>query len=113
VTGCACGAMATVFDRAHMAVRIDLAVFSMPAVLRSAYKLSDRCYVLLTRDGDGVIAFLLGKTADADVSTCLGELGNELVDQQLREHLEQRFMPVRTLLTAQAFAEGNLLDPES
>lgn len=108
---CTCGALTATFDRSHMALRIDLTVYSMASVLRAAYKLSDRCYALLTRDADTITAFLVGKSADADVSECLGDLSNELVDQQLREHLEQRFMPLRTLITAHAFAEGDLLTP--
>ena len=36
---------------------------------------------------------------------------NELVDQQLRVQLDAEFRDVRTLIVAQAFAEGNLLDP--
>jgi len=42
-----------------------------------------------------------------------GDFSNELIDQRLRERLEQQFGDVRTLIVAQAFAEGNLLDAAS
>ena len=109
--GCSCGGTLTVFDRAHVALKIDLGLYSTDAILRAAYKLTDRCYVLLDRQESHVTAFVLGKTPGDDVSDCVGTLTNELIDQQLRERLENQFGALRTIIAAQAFAEGNLLEP--
>jgi His-Xaa-Ser system protein HxsD len=104
--------MLTVLDRAHVSFTVDLGVYSIEAVLRAAYKLTDRCYILLKRTDGHVVAFIVGKAPGEEVAEVVGAFANELIDQQLREQLERRFEPIRTLITAQAFAEGNLLEPE-
>ena len=103
-------------DAAHVAVPIDLRLYSREAALRAAYKLTDRCFVLLERDSDAghtIIAFLAGRSASADLGALALELRNELIDQQLRCTLEQQFNDVRTLIVAQAFSATNLLDPDA
>jgi His-Xaa-Ser system protein HxsD len=110
--GCSCGGSLTVLDRAHIAVRVDLAIYSIEVLLRAAYKLTDRCYVFLDRRDGYAVAFIVGKFPGDDVTDCAGALANELIDQQVRDQLERRFAPIRTLITAQAFAEGNLLAPD-
>jgi His-Xaa-Ser system protein HxsD len=109
--GCSCGESLTVLNRAHVAVRIDRAIYSLEAVLRAAYKLSDRCHILLDSDDGDITAFVMGHTGDDDVTSHVGSLVNELLDQQLRVQLEAQFGPLRTVIAAQAFAQGNLLDP--
>ena len=95
-------------------LEIDREVFSLDALLRASYKFTDRCHVFIhiheTRT-DRWLIVIRGKTADEhDVSDIAGDFSNELIDQQLRERLERQFGDVRTLIVAQAFAEGNLLD---
>ena len=109
-TGCSCGGHLTVLDRAHIAVSVDEGLYSAPALLRSAYKFTDRIFILLERRDGQLVAYLMGKTSTDDLADIAGQFCNELVDQELREALEQRFAPVRNLITAQAFAEGNLLE---
>ena len=102
-------------DDAHHAVPIDLSIYSVQAAIRAAYKLTDRAFVYLRRDDEApdskLWIFLFGRSANADVRPFVLELMNELVDQQLRVQLDTEFKDVRTLIVAQAFAEGNLLDP--
>jgi His-Xaa-Ser system protein HxsD len=110
--GCSCGGHLTILDRAHVAVKTDRELFSRDVLLRAAYKFTDRCYILFASEGGSVTTFLIGKRADADITDVAGAYCNELIDQQLRVQLDQQFAPVRTLIAAQAFAEGNLLDPD-
>jgi His-Xaa-Ser system protein HxsD len=109
--GCSCGGSLTVLDSAHVAVRIDQAIYSLEAILRAAYKLSDRCHILLDSHDGNVTAFIMGQTAEDAVAAHVGSFVNELLDQQLRVQLEAQFGPLRTIIAAQAFAQGNLLDP--
>jgi His-Xaa-Ser system protein HxsD len=97
--------------RRQVALQIDLALYSVDAVMRTAYKFTDRCYLFLSRAGGSLIAAIVPKRKDADLEDLLGQFSNELIDQRLRESLDQQFGQVRTLIVAQAFAEGNLLDP--
>ena len=96
-----------------IALDIDRHLFSMDAVLRSSYKFTDRCHVFIqtheTREGTWIV-IMRPKNADSNLIDLAGDFSNELIDQRLRERLEQQFGDVRTLIVAQAFAEGNLLD---
>jgi His-Xaa-Ser system protein HxsD len=55
--------------------------------------------------------YVLG-SPDADPVQVVKVLIKELVDQALRVQLEEEFGAVRTLIVAQAFSEGNLLDSD-
>jgi His-Xaa-Ser system protein HxsD len=67
--------------------------------------------VLVDSDGDDRWAvFLVGPDGTA-VDSVLTAFTNELGDQQLRNLLENEFGQLRTLIVAQAFSEGNLLNP--
>ena len=95
------------------ALEIDRTIFSIEAVLRAAYKFTDRCHLFVqthdTRPDRWLVVFR-SKTGSVG-EDLLGDFANELIDQRLREHLERQFADVRTLIVAQAFAEGNLLEP--
>jgi len=102
-------------DQAHIAIPVDLRVYGLDAVMRASYKFTDRAYILLERTPEPsseVIVFIVGRSAATDVSTMALEFNNELLDQQLRCTLEAQFRDVRSLIVAQAFSEGNLLDPD-
>jgi His-Xaa-Ser system protein HxsD len=97
-----------------VALEIDRTIFSVNAVLHTAYKFTDRSHVFVqtheTRTDRWLV--VLQPKATAELGEHLaGEFANELIDQQLRERLEQQFGDLRTLIVAQAFSEGNLLDP--
>ena len=98
-------------DTSHIAVPIDLTVYSLAAAMRAGYKLTDRCFVFIEREADNrAQIYLIGRLPTSDVATLAFELRNELLDQQLRCQLEEQFKDVRTLIVAQAFSEGNLID---
>jgi His-Xaa-Ser system protein HxsD len=93
------------------ALSISRAVYSQRAVLAAAYKLSDRCIVLVDADGaDRWIVYIVAPIG-GDPKALLSILMREIGDQGLRDELEEKFGVVRTLIVAQAFSEGNLLDP--
>jgi His-Xaa-Ser system protein HxsD len=93
------------------ALSVSRAVYSRKAVLAAAYKLADRCAILVDADGENRwVAYVIANTG-ADPKSLLGLLIRELGDQALREQLESEFGAVRTLIVAQAFSEGNLLNP--
>src|SRR6266849_940963 len=99
---------------AHIAIPVDLTVYTIDAIMKAAYKLTDRCFVLLQRPHvNQCMVLLVGRSPTADVQPLALEFHNELLDQQLRCRLEEQFKDVRTLIVAQAFSEGNLLDPHA
>jgi His-Xaa-Ser system protein HxsD len=98
---------------ALLAVEVDLSLYSLPAVFRACYKFTGRCYVILSRTEvpGWLTVTLLARTSEPIAGSLVGELYNELLDQQIRQNLEIEMGVVRELIVAQAFAEGNLLDP--
>jgi len=101
-------------SRSCLVLEIDLSIYEIESVLRACYKLTDRIYAHLNRDPampEKIQVAVLGRQPDEDVEALLGELCNELIDQQIRTALARETGPVREMIVAQAFAEGNLLDP--
>jgi His-Xaa-Ser system protein HxsD len=97
------------------ALEIDTSIYGQRAILRTCYKLTDRCYLLLTRcaENPAILCLVLSpKRPGVDPADLAGELCNELLDQQIREDLSRDMEPLREIIAAQAFAEGNLLDPQ-
>jgi His-Xaa-Ser system protein HxsD len=103
-------------DGRRVALELDLSLYSIGAIRAASYKFTDRCYVYLALGDTArtVIAVLAAKETHASlaVDSLLGEYINEILDQQIRESLAAEFGPLQDLIAAQAFAEGNLLDPE-
>jgi len=92
---------------------VDLSIYTLPAVLRSIYRFSDRCFFFLRKESAGTVTIhVQNRKADEPADRWLGDLANELLDQQLRQQLGQEAGPLRELIAAQAFAEGNLLDAD-
>lgn len=99
----------------EVALEIDSTLYDIGAIYRACYHFTDRLYLFLTRDPDQpqtVLVSFAARSRDADLRVYLGELVNSLLDQQLRCTLEREMAPVRELIVAQAFHEGNLLDPQ-
>lgn len=96
--------------RGVVTVSVSRSVYSKRAVLAAAYKLSDRWAVLIDDDGpDRFRLYLLGLTEEG-ASAGVTALVHELTDQAIRERLDDETRDLRTLIVAQAFSEGNLLD---
>lgn len=85
-------------------------VYSLKALLAAAYKFSDSYAVWVDTAADGrwAVVFIAERVIDHEL--VMTGFVKELVDQQLREALEKEFGSLRTLIVAQAFAEGNLLE---
>lgn len=95
---------------------VDARVYSVDAILKTVYKFSDRVYARVAHDRanpDLVFVALASKVAAAVSDEIEGEFWSELADQELRVRLERQFGPVRALIVAHAFSEGNLLDSSS
>jgi His-Xaa-Ser system protein HxsD len=87
-------------------------VYSLKALLAAAYKFTDRWTVLVDTDGDDHWGVFVAGPDGTQLDSMAAAFANELADQQLRALLEAEFGALRTLVVAQAFSEGNLLDPD-
>jgi His-Xaa-Ser system protein HxsD len=93
---------------------VDTSIYSTPSLFRACYKFTDLAYIFLSHPPDSphliAISFTAKHSGD-DLQRVVQEFGNELIDQNTREFLERQFGPIRDLIVAHAFAEGNLLEP--
>jgi len=96
-------------EGAVAAISVSKVVYPRRAVLAAAYDLSSRCAVLVDEDGEDRWAIFVVGRPRADARNVLDDLIRRLADHALRDQLEEQFGAVRTLIVAQAFAEGNLL----
>lgn len=90
-------------------ISVSKLAYPLRAVLAAAYNLSADCTVLVDEDGEARWSVYMIARPGHEPKSLLARLANELADHALRAQLEQQFGAVRTLLVAQAFAEGNLL----
>ena len=95
------------------ALRLSLAtdIYSVGAILRSCYWLTNRCYVHLAPSAGSVEVTLLVKTGEeAETNTLAWEFLNSLVDNQLRVSIQQETAAVREMIVEQAFADVDVID---
>ena len=95
------------------ALRLSLAtdIYSVGAILRSCYWLTNRCYVHLAPSAGSVEVTLLVKTGEETETNSLAwEFLNSLVDNQLRVSIQQETAAVREMIVEQAFAAVDVID---
>jgi His-Xaa-Ser system protein HxsD len=100
----------TPFDSDNVAtLDVDCELYLTDVVFRVAYDFTGRCFVFVTRpDATTIRVTLAPKSGDG--STLAGEFANALIDQRLRQRVEEQTHEIRDLLVAQAFVEADLLD---
>ena len=95
--------------------RLDLRCYRLAAVQKAAYRLADRCTVMLGEIEDyriQVRVLLKPGTLDPDGREIMRMFFQELMDQELRERVSEETAPLRALLIAQAFSKTNLIRGE-
>ena len=92
---------------------VDQRVYSVEAVLRTAYWFTDRAYLFISAPTEHSLRVHLKTkpvTLDAphqqSIGDIAGEFSNALLDNQLRESVEERTGKIRELLVMKALAEA-------
>jgi His-Xaa-Ser system protein HxsD len=92
---------------------IDLGIYSVSALLRVAYRFTDRCYLHLQKsDREKIEVRFRSKSTVTDIEAIAGEFMNEILDQTLREIVAKESEPVRNLVLAHALSRTSLVHPE-
>ncbi|MEY2484195.1 MAG: hypothetical protein QOK24_2723 [Verrucomicrobiota bacterium] len=100
-------------DGSGLLAEVDLGVYSIPALLRVAYRFTDRCYVHLQHKNEHVVEVRFRSKKDgAALAAIAGEFCNELLDQSLREIVASESAPVRNLIIAHALSRTPFVEPE-
>jgi len=93
-------------------VSLDLAIYSMSAVQKAAYRVADRCTSALESDGPSRVEVVLTPLRPGgETQSIANAFRNELLDQNLRELVAKETAPIRDLILAQAFSQFSLVDP--
>ena|SRR2546425_3759305 len=92
----------------------DTNIFPVETVKKAAYKYLDRFTVDFHLDGSILTCFLSfsQETSDADMYVIVGDLKNEVLDQDLRERIKTETAPIRNLILAHAFSKTGLIVDE-
>jgi His-Xaa-Ser system protein HxsD len=95
-----------------VSIDIDLAIYRLNAVKKSAYRFGDRCHISISDIAPNRVQVQLkAKRILDNIDFLVGEFRNELLDQELREVVAAETRPIRDLLLAQAFSATSLLNP--
>lgn len=91
---------------------LDLRIYSPIAIKKAAYRVADRCTVVLgSPEGDRLpvrFEFRPG-TADGTARETVRRFHEDLVDEDLRERLNAETGPLRGLILAHAFSRTDLI----
>jgi His-Xaa-Ser system protein HxsD len=100
-----------------IAFTLDERVYSVEAVLRTAYWFTDRVYIFVSKPGENTLRVHLKTrppTLEAphtvSVTDLAGEFANSLLDHQLRETIQEQTGKIRELLVMKAIAEAGVLE---
>jgi His-Xaa-Ser system protein HxsD len=93
-------------------VSLDLAIYSISAIQKAAYRFAHRCAISLESDGPSRVEVVLTPLKPGDETRSISNaLLTELLDQNLRELVANETAPIRDLILAQAFSNFPLVDP--
>ena len=104
--------VATRLEDGALRISLSLDVYGLQAILRSCYRLTDRCFVYLAPPKEELIEItLLAKNADSTQTDHLTwDFLNDLIDQRLRIDIDTETRAIREMIVAQAFADIDLID---
>jgi His-Xaa-Ser system protein HxsD len=95
--------------------KLDTRVYRLAAIKKAAYRLADRFGISFDLLGDEQVEVRLqAKTAwtEAEAEDVIRTFKQELLDQELREHIAEETAPIRTLILAHAFSKTGLIRDE-
>lgn len=89
---------------------IDLRVYTLEAIMKSAYRFTGRCFLHLEQISHEIVQVQLRpKQANDDPDAALGDFLNDLVDQRLRTLIASETVAIRNLVMAHALSRTALI----
>ncbi len=100
------------YEGSTVRTTLDLRAYRLSAVKKAAYRMADRCTAMLgAPDGEKLslsFSFRPG-TAETTALEAVRAFFQELLDQELREHVAEETAPMRILILAHAFSKTDLI----
>jgi His-Xaa-Ser system protein HxsD len=94
-------------------VILDSRTYRLAAIKKAAYRVAALCTAVLEHaDDDRIAVTFMFKpiTSEAAASEAVRAFYQELLDQELREHVAEETTPLRMLILAQAFSRTDLIE---
>lgn len=92
---------------------IDMQVYRLTAVKKAAYRVANRCTVVLGTLEGALLPLTLSLRRSAsndDLEEALRLFHQELLDEELRATIREETEPLRALILAQTFSRANLIE---
>ncbi|MDZ8135778.1 MAG: His-Xaa-Ser system protein HxsD [Nostoc sp. DedQUE04] len=92
---------------------INLELYSLNAVKKTAYKFASQCSILLEGKDEQKLCILftfLEPTVSDKIQQVVADFCDELIDQDLREIIAKETEAARNLILAQAFSKTSLIN---
>lgn len=104
----------TQVDEPHT-LSVDLTVYSLNCIKRSAYRFTDRFALDLKIDGNQAVCVFSfdSKLSNDAQAAVIGQFQKEMLDQDLRESIREETKDVRNLILAHAFSRTGLINDVS
>jgi His-Xaa-Ser system protein HxsD len=102
-------------DLAFYRIAFDARIYSQLAVKKAAYKFAADFATLFSVGENGDITANIEfakETSEADQPMLIRAFLNEVIDQDLREHIARQTEPTRNLILAEAFSKTSILHEE-
>lgn len=94
-------------------LKINLNIYSLEAVKKTAYKFAGRAAIRIEQDGGNSVQVVFSFPESLQTSSpdkVIADFSTELLDQDLREIVKKETVLVRNLILAHAFSRTNLAE---
>jgi len=93
-------------DNETVVLELNKDIYKPEAIRATSYKFTDRCYIKIDEPENGRIQVYFNhkQSHDIPIEQLAKEFCNELIDQQVRLDIEQRFSDIRDAIVKKAFS---------
>jgi|ERR1700722_9636768 len=99
-------------DSGVLLVKVDMKIFSMDALLKTAYWHTGRCYLHLQTVGGDIVEARFKPKPGVKLDHLPEQFMNDLLDQSLQERVSRESEPFKNLILAHALSKTSLVNPE-
>lgn len=101
-----------VFKEDAVYITVDEKVYGLPAILKTSYSFTDKCYVLLSSEGEFLIVRIApledSEAKNTDFKQLAKEFCNQLLEQRMRQQVLSETGEIRETIMTRAFLSGNI-----
>lgn len=94
-----------------LTVSVDVSLYSLTSIMKSTYWFTDKCFIYLKwADSEHQKLHIIFRGKEnlntSDLATLAGEFFNYVLDQTIREQVNEETKTVKTIIVKRAFSEA-------